>query len=55
LVPPPRDRAASYTVNQYSILSSRSWRSSPSIGGSRFFSERFSAFLILLLLKTSEK
>src|SRR6516162_3227857 len=32
----------------------RSCRSSPSIGGFRFFSERFSAFLILLLLKTPE-
>src|SRR6516162_9259127 len=47
-------RADSYTVNQYSTLSGRSCRSSPSIGGFRFFSERFSAFLILLLLKTPE-
>src|SRR6516225_4111422 len=53
-ISPAACRADSYTLNQYSTLSGRSCRSSPSIGGFRFFSERFSAFLILLLLKTPE-
>src|SRR6516165_4265690 len=53
-VGPTSNVGTAVTVNQYSTLSGRSCRSSPSIGRFRFFSERFSAFLILLLLKTPE-
>jgi len=42
--------ADSYSFTQYSRLSWQSGAYSQSIGRFRFFSERFSAFLILLLL-----